>query len=1344
VVVNDIGSTPRNVPVTIPVLANDNDPDGNPLTIITVTATNGTPAISGTNVVYTPGNTPGTNTIIYTVTDGNGGTNTGLITISVTNRPPVANNDTATTPINVPINVPVLANDSDLDGDVLTIVSVSPTNGTASISGTNVVFTPTNNLPGTVRYTITDGFGGTNSALISVSVSNRPPVVVNDIGSTPRNVPVTIPVLANDNDPDGNPLTIITVSATNGTPVISGTNVVYTPPNVVGTNTIIYTVTDGNGGTNTGLITISVTNRPPVANNDTATTPINVSVNVPVLANDSDPDGDVLTIVSVSPTNGTASISGTNVVFTPTNNLPGTVRYTITDGFGGTNSALVTITVSNRPPVVVNDIGSTPRNVPVTIPVLANDNDPDGNPLTIITVTATNGTPVISGTNVVYTPGNTPSTNTIIYTVTDGNGGTNSGLITISVTNRPPVAGNDTATTPINVPINVPVLANDSDPDGDVLTIVSVSPTNGTASISGTNVVFTPTNNLPGVVLYTITDGFGGTNSALVTITATPVADLAIGMQLNSTAPSSSVVAFSPLVARGAAAVTASVNVLAGTNFDYIISVTNLGPSTASAVVVTDTLPVGVTFVGASGGGIKIGNQVVWSLGTMTVGQSSNLTLTVIPPSGGSLTNQASVSSSTFDPFLANNVTPLVVSPVTPSANVAVGKSGPAAIFAGTNYNYTIAVTNFGPSTATALSVTDNLPAGLIFVSASPATTTNAANQVIWANVTDLAAGAVTNLTLTVRAPARGGVTNTASGGSPVFDPAPANNFTPPVVTSITNRPPVANNDTATTPVNVPVTIPVLTNDNDPDGDPLTIVGVSPTNGTATISGTNVVFTPTNHLPGSVGYTVTDGSGGTNGAVITITVSNRPPVANNDTAVTPSNVPVTVPALANDTDPDGDALTIVTVSPTNGTAVISGANVVFTPGANFGGIATVGYQISDGNGGSSTALISISVTNPPVPTADIQVLLFGPTNVTVGDGFTYTIVVTNAGPSAATNTFVQDVLPTNLVFSAATAGGVVSNSVVTWPIFPVLLNGQATNLTVTVTPGAFGSTNLIQTNNPNPFNYVQTNSTAFFGFLTNVVSAFASTFDPNLTNNTGTLSPLASVQTQIVPGVFSIFIATNGYPTNLSGLVTNTIIPIGNNLFIVGTSAFNPQTGLYEENVTVTNLGTTVVHALRLYIGGLRPGVSIYNVSGTNNGVPYVEYRPPFSSPLQPFPAAGNSVTFQLEFFVADRHPFTNSLTAEAILTASAGITNGVSVPVSQQFTDFRTANGRFVLGFNSIPGRTYTILYGDSIGTITNIAVPSIVASANATQWYDDGPPKTLSKPTSVGSRFYQVILNP
>src|SRR5438132_1445274 len=161
-------------------------------------------------------------------------------------------------------------------------------------------------------------------------------------------------------------------------------------------------------------------------------------------------------------------------------------------------------------------------------------------------------------------------------------------------------------------------------------------------------------------------------------------------------------------------------------------------------------------------------------------------------------------------------------------------------------------------------------------------------------------------------------------------------------------------------------------------GDRLTITSVSATNGTAVIvGGTNVLFTPATNFNGTatIGYSISDGNGGTASALITVTVSgiNDPPVAVNDFTNTVEDVGVTIQALANDSDVDGDPLIITSVSPTNGTASISGTNVVFTPAANFNGTATIGYSISDGNGGTASALITVTVTpvnDPPLAVND--------------------------------------------------------------------------------------------------------------------------------------------------------------------------------------------------------------------------------------------------------------------------------------------------------------------------------------------------------------------------------------
>ncbi|MBW4631814.1 MAG: DUF4347 domain-containing protein [Iphinoe sp. HA4291-MV1] len=343
--------------------------------------------------------------------------------------------------------------------------------GDAPLSVTTGDFNGDGKLDLTTANTTSDNV----SVLLNTTITNRPPVAVDDSATTRQNTAVTLAVttlLANDTDPDGNPLSITAVgNATNGTVSLNdnGTSantsddqVIFTPNNnFSGNASFNYTLSDGTA-TATGLVTVAVIpNRPPVAVDDSATTLQNTAVTLAVttlLANDTDPDGDPLSITAVgNPTNGTVTLNNNNtpantsddkVIFTPTNNFSGnaTFEYTVSDGNGGSDIGLVTVAV-NQPPVAVDDSATTRQNTPVTLAVttlLANDTDPDGNPLSITAVgNATNGTVSLndngtpantSDDQVIFTPNNNFSGNaTFEYTLSDGNGGSDIGLVTVAV-----------------------------------------------------------------------------------------------------------------------------------------------------------------------------------------------------------------------------------------------------------------------------------------------------------------------------------------------------------------------------------------------------------------------------------------------------------------------------------------------------------------------------------------------------------------------------------------------------------------------------------------------------------------------------------------------------------------------------------------------------------------------------------------------------------------------------------------------------------------------------------------------------------------------------------------------
>jgi hypothetical protein len=183
-------------------------------------------------------------------------------------------------------------------------------------------------------------------------------------------------------------------------------------------------------------------------------------------------------------------------------------------------------------------------------------------------------------------------------------------------------------------------------------------------------------------------------------------------------------------------------------------------------------------------------------------------------------------------------------------------------------------------------------------------------------------------------------------------------------------------------------------------------------------------------------------------------------------------------------------------------------------------------------------------------------------------------------------------------------------------------------------------------------------------------------------------------------------------------------------------SVFNPQTGLYEKRVTVTNHTGATVSALRVYATSLPATVFLQNAMGTNAGKPYVHYNVPL--------ADGASVTFLLEFLSTDRRPFTNGIEVEATLPIVFVPGTGTSVTNLKIFmaTYASLPEPHQVIEFPAIPSRWYQILYGDSgPNSITNVATPNVRATANAVQWIDAGPPKTATKPSS---RFYRVILLP
>ena len=208
-----------------------------------------------------------------------------------------------------------------------------------------------------------------------------------------------IDVLANDEDADGDTLTVTDVGVpSHGTVSIGSGGVRYTPnPDYSGPDSFTYTISDGHGGEDTATVHVNVTpvNDPPVATDDTGTTAEDTPISfteADLVGDDVDVDGDTLTVIAVgNAVNGTVVDNGDGTfTFTPAANFHGTASfdYTVSDGQGGEDIGHVTITVTaaNDAPVAVDDPATTVEDTPVTISaaaLLANDTDVDGDTLTV-------------------------------------------------------------------------------------------------------------------------------------------------------------------------------------------------------------------------------------------------------------------------------------------------------------------------------------------------------------------------------------------------------------------------------------------------------------------------------------------------------------------------------------------------------------------------------------------------------------------------------------------------------------------------------------------------------------------------------------------------------------------------------------------------------------------------------------------------------------------------------------------------------------------------------------------------------------------------------------------------
>ena len=938
------------------LLDGDSDADGDPLTVTTVqNAVNGTVQIIGTDFRFTPdANYNGPASFEYVVSDGFETTTQVVnITVNAVNDAPVAVSDSTTTNEDTAVVISPLVNDTDVENDALTITGVgTASNGTVVNNGDGTVtYTPNADFNGSDSFTydISDGNGGTDTATVSVTVDpvNDAPDAVNDSATTDENNAVIINLLGNDTDVEGDTLTITALGTpSNGTVVDNGDGTVTYTPNADydGPDSFTYDISDGNGGTDTATVSVTVNdvapgNTAPVAADDAEETDEDTPITFNILGNDSDAEEDPIQLNEVRAPDGTVipfdtatdlavggvitiSRDGT-VVYNPAGDFealgfnpqpePPAATFDLvynviedTDAALVSNDATVTIDLRgvNDAPVAADDSDTTNEDTAVIIDLLGNDTDVDGGPLTITGVgTASNGTVVDNGDGTVtYTPdADFNGSDSFTYDISDGNGGTDTATVSVTVdpVNDAPVAADDSDTTNEDTAVIIDLLANDTDVDGDTLTITGVgTASNGTVVDNGDGTVtYTPDADFNGSdsFTYDISDGNGGTDTATVSVTVDPVND----------APD-------------------AVDDSATTDEDNAVIINLLGNDTD---VEGDTLTISAIGAASNGTVVDNGDGTVTYTPDAEFNGSDSFTYDISDGNGGTDTATVSVTVNAVDP---ENTAP-----------VAADDS------ATTNEDNAVIISLLGNDTD---------------VDGDTLTITNV--------------GAASNGTVVDNGD--GTVTYTPDAdfnGSDSFtyDISDGNGGTDTATVSVTVNPvndaPVAADDNATTNEDTAVIISVLANDTDVEGDVLTITGVgAASNGTVVDNGDGTVtYTPDADFNGSDSFTydISDGNGGTDTATVSVTVDpvNDAPVAADDSATTNEDTAVIISVLANDTDVEGDVLTITGVgAASNGTVVDNGdGTVTYTPDADFNGSDSFTYDISDGNGGTDTATVSVTV-----------------------------------------------------------------------------------------------------------------------------------------------------------------------------------------------------------------------------------------------------------------------------------------------------------------------------------------------------------------------------------------------
>ncbi|EGQ8498970.1 tandem-95 repeat protein, partial [Vibrio alginolyticus] len=1011
---NDAIQTDEDSQVVIDVLANDSDIEGDDLIITSasVPEEQGIVEIIDGKLVFTPAeNFNGNATISYTITDGELEDEAQVsVTVNSVNDAPIASNDTTITEEDSSVTVDVLPNDTDIDGDTLSIqsASVPETQGTVEIVDGKLVFTPAENFHGDaeITYTVTDG-ALTDQATVNVTVNavNDTPVVESNIADqtlaedfTPYTIDLNTAFSDVDNV-DGE-LTFsvsgnsnVLVSIENGIATISPT------ADWNGSEALTFTATDPSGESVSQTVNFTVA---PVADivADKATVVEDTPTIIKVLGNDTFEGDDKVVSLDTNngPANGTVSVNPDgSVTYTPNDNFHGADSFTYIVTSGGVSESTtvnVDVTPVNDAPVATNDTAMTDEDTAVTIDVLPNDTDIDGDKLSIqsASVPEAQGTVEIVDGKLVFTPAeNFNGDAEITYTVTDGALTDQATVnVTVNAVNDTPVVESNLADqalvedfTPYSIDLNT-AFSDVDNVDGDLTFSVSGNSNIQVAIVNGI-ATFTPTADWNGseALTFTATDPSGESVSQTVNFIVAPVADIVadkatvvedtptiikvlgndtfegddkvVSLDTNN-GPANGTVSVNP---DGSVTYTPNDNFHGTDSFTYIVTSGGVSEFTTVNVDVTpvndapvakddtavtdedtpvtidvlpndtdidgDTLSIQSASVPEAQGKVEIVDGKLVFTPAENFNGDAEITYTV---SDGSLTDQATVNVTVN----AVNDTPVVESSI---ADQTLAED----------------FTPYSIDLNTAFSDVDNVDGELSFsVSGN-------------SNVLVSIENGIATITPTADWNGSEALTFTATDPSGESVSQTVNFIVAPVADIVA--------DNATVVEDTPTIIKVLDNDTFEGDDKVVSLDTNngPANGTVSVNPDgSVTYTPNDNFHGADSFTYIVTSGGVSESTtvnVDVTPVNDAPVATNDNAATDEDTPVTIDVLPNDTDIDGDTLSIesASVPEAQGTVEIVDGKLVFTPAENFHGDAEITYTVTDG---ALTDQAKVAVTVNPV------------------------------------------------------------------------------------------------------------------------------------------------------------------------------------------------------------------------------------------------------------------------------------------------------------------------------------------------------------------------------------------